>query len=50
MAAQLKDEGRFPAVQVLRKAEFDRFVEACAKPRAPNAGLRELMAAPTTRK
>ena len=43
MAAQLKDEGRFPAVQMLRKKEFTRFVTACENPRAPSENLKRAM-------
>ena len=50
MAAQLKDEGRFPAVQKLRKAEFNRFVEACEKPKAPTEGLKQLMGGQSRKK
>ena len=50
MAAQLKDEGRFPAVQKLRKTEFTRFVDACEKPRQSSGALKALMASTGNRK
>jgi hypothetical protein len=40
MAAQLKDEGRFPAVQILRQQEFTRFVTACENPKQASAKLK----------
>ena len=39
MAAQLTDEGRFPAVQKLTKAEFSNFVNTCNAPAQPSPGL-----------
>lgn len=42
MAAQLKDGGRYPAVQKLKKDEFVRFVEACQEPAKPSASLKML--------
>lgn len=40
MAAQLKDDGRFPAVQILRKNEFSRFIAACENPKQASDKLK----------
>jgi hypothetical protein len=42
MAAQLKDGGRYPAVQKLKKDEFVRFVEACQESPKPSERLKML--------
>lgn len=43
MAAQLKDGGRYPAVQKLKKDEFVRFVETCQEAPKPSAALKALV-------
>ena len=43
MAAQLTEEGRFPAVQKISRAEYDRFVGVCESAPPPVQKLRDLM-------
>jgi hypothetical protein len=43
MAAPLTDEGRFPAVQKITKAEYTNFVTACNAPAQPSPGLVNLL-------
>ena len=43
MAAVLREEGRFPAVQVICEAEFKRFVALCQDAPAPTPKLRMLL-------
>jgi hypothetical protein len=43
MAAQLKDGGRYPSIQRLRQADFQRLAAACQNPKAPSQGLRDLV-------
>jgi hypothetical protein len=45
MAAPLTDEGRFPAVQKITKAEYDHFVKTCAQQPKPSQNLIALMSA-----
>lgn len=44
MAAQLKDEGRFPVIQRVSRDQFSRFSEACKHPPKASPKLKELMA------
>lgn len=43
MAAQLKDGGRYPSVQKLRAADFQRMALACQNPKEPSQGFRDLV-------
>ena len=43
MAAQLKDGGRYPAVQKLKKDEFVRFVQTCQEAPKPSDTLKALI-------
>jgi hypothetical protein len=43
MAAQLKDGGRYPAVQKLDKAQFSRFAAACEAAPKPSASLKGML-------
>jgi hypothetical protein len=43
MAAPLTDEGRYPAVQRITKAEYDHFVKTCAEAPKPSADLVALL-------
>jgi hypothetical protein len=43
MAAQLTEEGRFPAVQRISKAEYERFVDGCENAAQPIQKLKDLM-------
>lgn len=43
MAAQLTEEGRFPAVQEISKAEYERFVNGCENAPQPTQKLKDLM-------
>ncbi len=47
MAAILREEGRYPAVQVIGEAEFKRFVALCQNPPAPTPKLRLLLKTPS---
>jgi uncharacterized protein (DUF1778 family) len=50
MAAVLRTEGRYPAVQVISEAEFKRFVELCQNAPAPTPKLRMLLKTPSEAK
>jgi hypothetical protein len=50
MAAVLREEGRFPAVQVICEAEFKRFVALCQDAPAPTPKLRTLLKTPSEAK
>lgn len=43
MAAQLKDGGRYPSIQKLRQADFQRLAAACQNPKAPSQSLRDIV-------
>jgi len=43
MAAELKEEGRFPAVQKIGRAEYEHFVKTCENAPQPNQKLKDLM-------
>lgn len=43
MAAQLKDGGRYPSIQKLRQADFERLAAACQNPKAPSQGFRDIV-------
>ncbi len=49
MAAQLKDDGRYPSAQKLQAGEYRHFVETCKNPPKPSAKFKALMKGPTTR-
>jgi uncharacterized protein (DUF1778 family) len=44
MAAQLSEEGRFPAVQEISEAEYTRFVHTCQNAPEPTEKLKALLA------
>jgi hypothetical protein len=43
MAALLSEEGRFPAVQEISEAEYDRFIENWQSAPRPSEKLKELL-------
>ena len=43
MAALLSEEGRFPAVQKISRAEYDRLIKSCDEAPQPIQKLRDLM-------
>jgi hypothetical protein len=50
MAALLVEEGRFPAVQEISEAEYNRFVDICKNPPEPTSKLKDLLTSPRARK
>jgi hypothetical protein len=44
MAAQLSEEGRFPAVQEISETEYYRFVQICQNAPEPTEKLKALFA------